>query len=214
MTDAYELPMFPLSAVVFPHAQLALNVFEPRYQQLLCDVQHHTRRFGITLIAKGSEVGGGDERVNIGTLVEIEYCTTSGDGRSTLIVRAMERLEVREWLEDAPYPRAMVRSMPQQPFTGAPDELVQALAEVRRARALLSEASEVPALCHAGDDGWTPDSASWILCALAPISLYDAQQLLEVDDPSVRLAHLRRHCREVAELAVGLLEAGDEPTLT
>ncbi len=214
MTEAYELPMFPLSAVVFPHAQLALNVFEPRYQQLLSDVQHSSRRFGITLISKGSEVGGGDERVNIGAEVEIEYCTTGEDGRSTLIVRAIERLQVLQWLDDAPYPRAIVRPMPQRHFTGSPDELTQALVEVRRARALLSEASEVPALCHAVDDGWTPDSASWILCALAPISLYDAQQLLEVDDPSVRLAHLRRQCRDVAELAVGLLEAGDEPTLT
>jgi len=55
------VPMFPLGAVIFPHQTMALYVFEDRYQTLLNDVAA-TNMFGSCLIARGSEVGGGEER--------------------------------------------------------------------------------------------------------------------------------------------------------
>src|SRR6202044_2208664 len=57
-----RLAMFPLSAVLFPHATMPLHVFEPRYRELLRDCLAGDARFGIVLIERGSEGGGGDER--------------------------------------------------------------------------------------------------------------------------------------------------------
>ncbi len=33
--DLRRLGMFPLSAVLYPHAQISLHVFEPRYRTLI-----------------------------------------------------------------------------------------------------------------------------------------------------------------------------------
>ena len=93
MDGVVTLPMFPLSAVVFPGSLLPLHVFEARYRQLVEDLDDTGGRFGIVLITRGSEVGGGDVRSSIGVEVEVEYLSTGADGRSMLVVRALERLQ-------------------------------------------------------------------------------------------------------------------------
>src|SRR5277367_5064047 len=104
--------MFPLAAVVFPTTELPLHVFELRYQQLTRDVLLGDREFGICLISRGCEVGGGDERVSIGTRVRVELAAPLADDRWILVTRGVERIRVVEWLEDDPYPRAIVESLP------------------------------------------------------------------------------------------------------
>jgi Lon protease-like protein len=100
--------MFPLGMVVFPHQQLGLYVFEARYQQMLCELGPE-RRFGTCLIARGSEVGGNDERLSIGTVVEILAAQPFADGRTLILIEGVHCCEVTLWLDDAPYPRAVVR---------------------------------------------------------------------------------------------------------
>ncbi|NVJ87522.1 MAG: LON peptidase substrate-binding domain-containing protein [Algoriphagus sp.] len=46
MSTAY-LPLFPLKLVVFPGENLNLHIFEPRYRQLLADVEEGKLAFGI-----------------------------------------------------------------------------------------------------------------------------------------------------------------------
>src|SRR5665213_2195919 len=58
------MPMFPLSSVLFPGAALPLRIFEDRYRHLVADVMTGDRAFGVVLIARGSEVGGGDARLS------------------------------------------------------------------------------------------------------------------------------------------------------
>jgi len=58
------LPMFPLGMVIFPHQIVGLCVFEPRYHQMLSDIETQ-QRFGTCLIARGSDVGGFDERTSV-----------------------------------------------------------------------------------------------------------------------------------------------------
>ncbi|MDF2156971.1 LON peptidase substrate-binding domain-containing protein [Algoriphagus sp. CAU 1675] len=41
------LPLFPLKLVVFPEEDLNLHIFEPRYRELLSDVEKHRISFGI-----------------------------------------------------------------------------------------------------------------------------------------------------------------------
>ena len=61
------LPMFPLGTVLFPHALLPLRVFEPRYRTMTAHVMRGDAEFGVVLIERGSEVGGGDIRFDVGT---------------------------------------------------------------------------------------------------------------------------------------------------
>jgi uncharacterized protein len=63
--------MFPLGTVLFPHMVLPLHVFEPRYRALLDDVLEGGGEFGVVLISRGHEVGGGDLRTDVGTVARI-----------------------------------------------------------------------------------------------------------------------------------------------
>lgn len=50
-----ELPLFPLSAVLFPHGRMPLRIFEPRYVDLVRDCLKHEREFGVVWIREGAE---------------------------------------------------------------------------------------------------------------------------------------------------------------
>jgi hypothetical protein len=181
-----DLPMFPLSIVLFPGAVLPLHVFEPRYRVMLERCIEGDGRFGITMIARGSEVGGGDDRVTVGTVAEIQGVDTLPDGRSLMVVEGRQRFRVLDWLPEDPYPRATVEWLAEE-ATGADSdpELNAALVAVRRARALLSELRDVPALpAQVPAD---PDTRGWWLCEQAPIDLLDRQHLLECEDTADRL---------------------------
>ena len=176
-----RLPMFPLSAVLFPHAFMPLHVFEPRYRTLMRDCLDGDARFGIVLIQRGSEVGGNDERSSLGTRGVITEAVELPDGRWVLEVRGEALIAVDEWLPDDPYPLALVRESPVVPEPGDPGPLVGAVAQrVRRARALLAEQGGAPPLPPelAFDGGGDAEVASWQLCAAAPLTAYDAQRLL------------------------------------
>ena len=43
-----ELPLFPLSVVLFPGVPLPLHIFEPRYRQMLRDIQARDSLFGLS----------------------------------------------------------------------------------------------------------------------------------------------------------------------
>ena len=132
--------MFPLSAVLFPQATMPLHVFEPRYRELMRDCLAGDRRFGIVLIERGSEVGGGDARSALGTRGVITEASELPDGRWVMLVEGEALIMVEEWLPDDPYPVAIVRDVEPAPGPGDATPLVTAAGQrVRRARALLAE---------------------------------------------------------------------------
>jgi Lon protease-like protein len=182
-----KLAMFPLSTVLFPLTQIPLHVFEPRYRQLTADCLAGDARFGIVLITRGSEVGGGDQRMAVGTQAVITQSATLEDGRCLLLVRGESRIRVVEWLEDAPYPVAMVEDLPSAAATREADKLAQVIQCVRRTRGLLSETRESPALSADVTFDGDPEIASWQLCAEAPVSVFDAQRLLSTEGATARL---------------------------
>jgi uncharacterized protein len=51
-----KIPLFPLSNAVFPDGMLSLHIFEVRYLQLTKRCYHEQRPFGISWLAKGSEI--------------------------------------------------------------------------------------------------------------------------------------------------------------
>ena len=193
--------MFPLSTVLFPGVELPLHVFEERYRQLVADVLATTREFGTVLITAGSEVGGGDRRSDVGTLVTIDMAAPFDDGRWLLATRGIERIRVIEWLEDDPYPRARVERYPSEELLDRTEILGQAAAAVRRLRMLLSELDRGPCTSLELGLGDDPTDAAWMACALAPITQHDSQSLLEETDPSSRLeALLARACHRIRDI--------------
>ena len=201
------LPMFPLSAVLFPQASMPLHVFEERYRELTRVCLEGDGRFGVVLIERGSEVGGGDQRSDEGTRGVITHAAALPDGRWVLRVQGEARIAVEDWLPDDPYPRALVTEWPARDADadadadGVSDAASETLASVltgteqrlRRARALLAEHGGAPALPpdEVFDPG-DPETATWRLCASAPVTAYDAQRLLVAPGTAARLDLLSR----------------------
>lgn len=111
-----ELPMFPLEWVLLPGEELSLRIFELRYTALVGDLMRSgDPRFGVVLIARGREVGGGEQRNDVGAMTTITHCGELGAGRYALRCLTGERIRVREWLPDDPYPRAAAEIWPDEP---------------------------------------------------------------------------------------------------
>lgn len=191
--------MFPLSTVLFPFGVLPLHVFEPRYRTMTTDVLAGDRQFGVVLIERGSEVGGGDCRLDVGTVARVEAARRFDDGRWALVAVGVSRCTVVRWLEDDPYPRAEVEVDSDPTSEPASDDLAEAEAAVRRTRALLSELADTPAVPADLDLGAGSHERVWKLCELAPLSAHDRQILLEADDPRARLARLTSLTRQVSD---------------
>lgn len=109
-------PMFPLQSALLPGDSLPLHIFEPRYSRLVQDCLAAAEpTFGVVMISRGWEVGGGDARSDVGALARIVYHADLGGGQYELIAAVGERIRVVEWLPDDPYPRATVTPWPDEP---------------------------------------------------------------------------------------------------
>lgn len=108
--------MFPLEWVLLPGEELSLRIFEMRYTVMVGDLMRSgDPRFGVVLIARGREVGGGEQRNSVGAMASITQCTELGSGRYALRCLTGERIRVHEWLSDDPYPRAIAEVWPDEP---------------------------------------------------------------------------------------------------
>lgn len=118
--------MFPLESALLSGEELPLRVFEPRYSALVRDtLDRDDKSFGVVLIAKGREVGGGDERCDVGVRARIAAFEDHGEGQYRLKCPLTERIRVREWLPDDPYPRAVVESWPDDPGPVSDADLIE-----------------------------------------------------------------------------------------
>ncbi len=202
--------MFPLGTVLFPDAALPLQVFEPRYRELTETCLRGDGRFGVVLIERGFEVGGGDTRFSVGTVARIVEAARTPDGRYLLATVGTERFRVRKWLADDPYPRADIDLIAEP--TRAGDGAVERRDAVERllvrSLALRAELGEPGLPVDGVQLDADPARASFQAAAMAPIGPLDAQQLLELDDPGARLAQLEQLLTDAVELLQFRLAGG------
>ncbi len=105
------MPMFPLGLVLLPGGVLPLNVFEDRYLQMFREIladDVNPPEFGVALITKGRDAGGGDQRAMVATSARILDMQATPDGRYVLAAVGTDRLRINAWLPDDPYPVADV----------------------------------------------------------------------------------------------------------
>ena len=171
-------PMFPLGSVLFPSMPLTLRIFEERYLKLLGDLMGaESPAFGVVLVSRGSEVGGDDGRMSIGTVASVTQIGTT-DEFLGLESFGSQRFSVNEWLPDDPYPIAEIEMIPDLVWD---DTLMPARVHLETSvRKLLAFASEFGEL-QFGDDielSEDPMSACWQLAGILPIGELDRYDLL------------------------------------
>lgn len=201
--------MFPLGSALLPGNLLPLQIFEPRYLTMLRDIAGGDGRFGVVLIERGFEVGGGDQRFAIGTVASIGQLQPTADGRVRLLARGEERFEVVNWLPDAPYPRAEVRRLPDLEWSSEhTTSLTDTEHVVRRALVVVSE-YRAPLWSPDVELSEDPVTRSWQLAGIAPLGALDQLALLRSSSVEELLERTAQMTTEVLDLLP--LQFPDDP---
>ncbi|MGH9010469.1 MAG: LON peptidase substrate-binding domain-containing protein [Acidimicrobiia bacterium] len=196
-----RLPMFPLGTVLLPFAHLPLHIFEPRYRALVKDVLAGDQEFGVVLIERGQEVGGGDVRFGVGTVARIMQTAELPDGRWLLDAVGTERFRVTEWLPDDPYPLAMIEALDDEPSDTDTEAVERRTVVERLLRQVLALQVELgfPAPSAVRNLDENPAVAAFEAALLSPIGSMDAQKVLEAPSTAARLALLETLLTEARE---------------
>ncbi|CAJ1509121.1 LON peptidase substrate-binding domain-containing protein [[Mycobacterium] burgundiense] len=205
MTAQPTTPMFPLQSALLPGESLPLRVFEPRYAALVrACLDSADPAFGVVLIARGREVGGGDERNDVGALARIVQFADHGGGRYQLKCSVQERFQVTEWLPDDPFPRAVIRDWPDEPGDVGAADLAVLEDDIWSLLEFLAGAREIQLASRSAVLGELPEEPGPRLYALAgcvPIGPADRYAVLAAPGPAQRLAALREAVETVDAMA-------------
>jgi Lon protease-like protein len=171
--------MFPLSTVLMPAMPLSLRIFEERYLKLLGDLMlDENPEFGVVLIERGPEIGGGEKRLSIGTLASVTDIGTL-DQFYGLESTGTQRFRVNAWLPDDPYPMADIDFIPDLVWN---DSLMPARVHLEtKVRNLLAFASEFGDLQYGPETEISDDpmDACWQLAGMLPVGGLDQVDLLQ-----------------------------------
>lgn len=173
------MPMFPLGSVLFPGMPLALRVFEERYLKMMGAIlDDDVPQFGVVLIERGHEVGGGEKRFEVGTLAEVVEIAAP-DGPLAVVARGTRRFRVTAWLGDNPYPMAEIELLDALSPGDVSDELVAVTEGVVRDTLSYLEAitDDLP---WASDIDLSDDREErlWQLAGISPLGPLDHQDFL------------------------------------
>ena len=183
-----NLPLFPLNTVLFPGCVLDLQIFEARYLDMISRCMKQGSGFGVVCIVEGAEVGEAASSfaaIGCEALVRDFQQRTNGllgirveGGRRFRVERAQvlpDQLTVAEvqWLEEQP------------------DSPLQA--EHADLAALLSALAQHPLVEGLGMAGFPSGQLQLAnqLAYLLPLEPGQKLQLLQLDDPELRLSQLQ-----------------------
>jgi Lon protease-like protein len=157
---------------------MPLRIFEERYLKLLGDlVTSEKPEFGVVLIERGPEVGGGEKRMDVGTIASVTDIGTSEQFYGLESI-GTQRFRVNAWLPDDPYPIADIDFIPDLIWD---DTLMPARVHLEtKVRQLLAFASEFGDLPYGADTLFSDDpmEACWQLAGVLPVGQLDQVDLL------------------------------------
>lgn len=93
---------------LFPNSSMDLNIFEPRYKQMLNDALEDTWMFAVGNLISPEEEPYSECVSQIGTIALINQSKTLDDGRSLMVITGVYPVRFEEWIEDSPYPKARI----------------------------------------------------------------------------------------------------------
>ena len=183
-----KLPVFPLpGALLLPRADLPLNIFEPRYLEMISDALSGERMIGIIQPRDDSDTAERPDLMKVGCAGRITSYAETPDGRMLVTLTGVSRFFIKSELTvDTGYRQVMANF---KPFA---IDLVMDLgaAEVNRP-ALLTAFKDYLAANNMSADWSEINAASTevlvnTLSLLAPYPASEKQALLEAPDLKTR----------------------------
>jgi len=184
-----NLPIFPLQIVVLPGTLQSLQIFEPRYLNMVKDCMTHQRGFVISFKSdKSDNINFGIEKR--GTLVEIIDFNNLPNGLLGITVKAKEKVNIKSivQLEDRSYigeilPQVEPQVDDQSLLARYPD-LLDVLTQLKDHPNIKTLPIEI--------DLTSADSVTYHLGSLIPLSTDEKQLLLNAFDAGQRLKILSK----------------------
>lgn len=100
----FELPLFPLSSVLFPGMTNSLHIFEERYKTMINGCLQNDQPFGWVLIEEGREaLGSLAHPYRVGCTAQIARVQPLEQGTMNIMIMGEERFEIKSLQYDQPY---------------------------------------------------------------------------------------------------------------
>jgi ATP-dependent Lon protease len=188
-----HLPIFPLPLVLLPNELLPLHIFEPRYRQLLKDVEMDKRLFGITHFNPPESFVEKPEVGTVGCVAEVREVHLLPDGRSNILTIGIIRYRLLDYVDAG------------EPYLIGDVEFFEDVKEVAEVLNPLSDEvftlfKRVAKAAHklSGERGRFPDipqtepeQLSFLVTAAFNLDAELKYQMLETDSTVERLTRLR-----------------------
>jgi ATP-dependent Lon protease len=187
-----ELPLFPLPVVLFPGVPLPLHIFEPRYRQMLLDVNAGNKLFGLSYFDPTIADSEAPPVGHLGCVAEITDTQPLPDGRSSIFTVGLVRYHVDSYVERGdPYLVARVTFFEDEPENQvqlgqrARDVAETFMRIARSVRTISDERSPLPDL--PADE---PERLSFLMAGAMDLENEAKLELLEMRSTSARLDRL------------------------
>ena len=190
-----KVPVFPLNSVVLPGGRIPLQLFEPRYIDMLTRCLKSDEGFVITLLRDGAEAGREASFYEMGTYVRIIDFQQLENGLLGITVEGDAKVSiVRSWQQDDGLNLCEMEFLPVE----TPGSIPVAFHELPSVLRALFRHPIIRDLGMSVDYEDARD-VGWRLTELLPLDKQEKQHLMEIQDPLERLNRLQ-----------GLLEALEE----
>lgn len=203
-----HLPIFPLPLVLMPYELLPLHIFEPRYRQMLKDVELRRNMFGVNLFEPASEYEEKPKPGAIGCVAEIRQVQAMPDERSNILTFGLIRYRLGDYVDvGTPYFCATVQFFEDEP---EPEEQLKPLADevfvmfervAKAAFTLSGNRGRFPEVPRA-----EPEQLSFLIAAAFNLDNEVKTQFIEMTSTSERLSKLK----SILEQAVSQMESNAE----
>jgi Lon protease-like protein len=185
------LPLFPLKLVAFPDEELNLHIFEPRYKQLLKDIEQERKTFGILTYT--------DKLSGFGTEVRLEKIYKRyEDGRLDIQTRGTRAFHIKSFdnpMEGKLYAAGEVQFLPD---------------DMRITAALQHEyiffLKEMFHLLHFSPEINPKELTSYSFSHRVGLTLDEELDLLKLESEKERTEYLIRHFKRM----IPVMKAADE----
>ncbi len=188
-----EIPLFPLPMVLFPGGKLPLQIFEPRYLDMVKNCMREEIGFGVILIEEGQQVLKNAEQqlpsiAHCGTYCSIVDFDQQRNGLLQITVEGQIKFAVRDQYENPDrLMLAQVEFLPEEEDIPVPDNkqhLVNLLETLTQHKSVQQLGLSI--------NFETARDVGGRLAELLPCPNDFKQRMLEMKNPVIRLSELER----------------------
>ncbi len=95
-----HLPLFPLPLVLLPYEILPLHIFEPRYQEMLANIELNKNMFGVSFFEPQVSFVDKPEPGTVGCVAEVREKQMLEDGRSNILTIGLIRYRLIDLVDE------------------------------------------------------------------------------------------------------------------